>query len=159
MKRYIFFCLCLGLLTSCGSKSDKNEDKKVYLHQDEELGLTSQSECGRAEEIQGSNYVYRWIKANNGDLQRMIIQKDKKTILYDEARAGGTFSGEAAYEYVAAGKKLVFKTTTKDLKLSFPRIPFGTIENVSSGKQYVVTVLTYADGSGFFDKFLCEMQE
>ena len=159
MKRYLLLSLCLGLLTSCGSKKEKKEDKVDFLNQSEELGLTSHSECGRAQEVRGSNYVFRWIKAKNGDLQRMVIEKDTKTIVYDEARAGGAFHGEAPYEYVAAGKKLVFKTTSKDLKLSFPRIPFGTIENVPSGKQYVITVLTYADGSGFFDKFLCEMQE
>lgn len=159
MKRYLFLSLCLGLLTSCGSKTEKNDDKLERMQLDEDLGLTTRSECGRAEEIRGSNYVYRWIKAKRGDLQRMVIQQDTKTIVYDEARAGGAFHSQSPYEYVAAGKKLVFKTTTKDLKLSFPKIPFGTIENVRSGKQYVVAVLTYADGSGFFDKFLCEMQQ
>lgn len=158
MKRYLLMSLCLGLLASCGSKSD-NKNENPIVQSEEELGLTSQSECGRADEIRGGNYTYRWIKAKNGDLQRFIIQKSVKTIQYDEARAGGIFKGQTPYEYVASNKKIVFKTTTKSLKLTFPKVPLGSIEDVRSGKQYVVAVLSYDDGSGFQDKFLCEIKE
>ena len=156
MKQYIVLSLCLGLLASCGSKSG-DSDKKVLTLNEEQLGLTSHSECGRAEEVRGSNYVYRWIKAKEGDLQRFIIQNDVKKIQYDEASTSGTIKGEATYKFVPEGKKIVFRTTSKSLKLTFPQIPMGTIENVPSGRQYVIGILTYDDGSGYFDKFLCEV--
>lgn len=149
MKVLLCAVICL-MATSCGGKGKSSSPAQQEEQYPE---ISAVSECGRVKEVRGSNSVFQWIKAAPGDLQKIVINTDAKTISYDEATAGADFKGETTFNYQPG--KFFFKTKSKNLLLSFPERASGLIENDLLGKEYTVSILTYNDGSGFHDPFLC----
>ena len=149
----IFLCLIFAL--ACGrNKNQATQEENVQ--NEKKVGIGIHSECGRAKEIQGSNSLYNWTKAEIGNLQKIIISTESNTIDYSEARADSYLEDTSIYRYFPEGNKFFFKTTTKSLKLSFSdSIPLGTIEDDQTKKEYKVGILTYDDNSGFRAIFLC----
>lgn len=150
--KVIFFLMLVFFALSCGNKSGNKKDHKVS-QREEILGIGTKSECNRAKLLQGSNGVFQWVKAAPGDLQNFVIDMKGKKIIYQEATNNGFLGGASSYSYQS--HVFYFKTKSKNLKLTFPVKPTGIIENDPLGKDYVVSVLTYHDGSGFQDAFLC----
>lgn len=148
------FLLCaLSLLAACGNKKTNHDDS---TQNESKLGLGTHSECGRAEEVRGSNSVYQWTKAGIGDLQKIIISTETNSIEYQEARADSFLDDISDYRFFSEGNLFFFKTTTKSLKLAFyDSIPLGAIANDETKKEYKVGILTYDDNSGYKVAFLC----
>lgn len=141
------------LLFSCGEKSKNSRP----AHEEERIGVLTKSECKRAEEVRGSNGIYHWIQAGAGDLQRIMLHMDTKTIDYDEVTQEAPIQNSVPF--IQKQSSLYFKTTSKSLKLKFTPNRFGMIENDIRGKEYVVGLLSYDDGSGYSIPFLCPQYE
>ncbi|MBA2406291.1 MAG: hypothetical protein H0V66_16055 [Bdellovibrionales bacterium] len=154
MISWIMLTLCLFSLVACGSDKSKSQNGSGTQNETR-LGLGAQPECGRAKEIHGSNSMFQWTKAEVGNLQKIVISTATKTIDYSEARADSYLEDTSPYRYIENEKNFYFKTLTKSLKLSFPSRPLASISGDESKKEYVVSILSYDDGSGLRAYFLC----
>lgn len=150
--RFIMCAVLCVVACSCGGKGKNSNSSR---QEEQYPAISAISECSRAKEVRGSNSVFQLVKASPGDLQSIVINSHNKTISYREATAGEDLKGETKFTYKP--RKFFFKTRSKNLLLSFPDRATGLIENDLMGKEYVVSILTYNDGSGFHDPFLCTM--
>lgn len=149
MKFLMWAVICVSII-SCAKKD------KAPANSREEISypaISAIAECQRAKEVRGSNSIFNLVKAAPGDLQKIVINTNKKSIQYQEAREPEDFNGESPFVYRL--NKFFFKTKSKNLLLTFPDREFGLIENDLLGKEYVVGILTYHDRSGYHDPFLC----
>jgi hypothetical protein len=143
--------LLLSLLCACGTKESKNHNEVNVAEAEEVIGLHSSTECGRVIELQGQNNIFNWTNAEIGNLQKIIIRTNNKTVTYLEAKDAGFLESDASYKI--SERRLFFKTQSKSLVFTFPESGTGSIENAPG--EYLIGYLTYDDGSGYLAKFLC----
>ncbi len=155
MNKVIFLASILFFVSACGGMKN-SEKNKSSIQNETKLGLTTHSRCSRAEEVRGSNSIYRLTRAEIGNLQSITISSDTKIIHYSEALASSYLEDTATYRYVPENKSFFFKTFTKSLKLTFQNNSLGTIENDLTKQEFVVGILSYDDDSGYKISFLCQ---
>lgn len=145
--------LLVLLVIACGKSDSSNSEPKEQVAIQEQLGISIVTICRRAEDVIGMNSTYRWTIAPEEHLQKVEVDLARNEVRYQEARSGDDLHGASPYRY--EDRQFFFKTLSRSLKLTFGPSTSGRILDEEDPVDYVVSSLSYDDGSGFKAYFLC----